>query len=81
MPWIKIPPATITFPGTARILEKQDLDPELFARLYRHEEGRDGWCAIEVTPAKNFVTYGVGVSVVTMRSPAASRARAPVAAR
>jgi len=81
MPWIKIPAATITFSGTAKILEKEDLDAELLERLYRHEEGRDGWCAIEVTPAKDFITYGVGVSLLTMRSPAESRSRAPVATR
>lgn len=79
MPWIKVPAATITFSGTARILEKQDVGPDLLERLYRHEEGRDGWCAIEVTPAKDFITYGVGVSLLTMRSPAKSRSRAPVA--
>lgn len=81
MPWIKIPAATITFSGTAKILEKQDVGGELLEKLYRHDEGRDGWCAIEVTPTKDFITYGVGVSLLTMRSPEKSRSRAPVATR
>lgn len=78
MPWIKVPAATITFSGTARVLEKHDLGGELLDKLYRHDDDRDEWCAIEMTPEKDFVTYGVGVSVLTMRSPAKSRARAPV---
>ena len=31
-----------------------------------------------MTPQKDFITYGVGVSLLTMRSPAKSRSRAPV---
>lgn len=78
MPWIKVPAATITFSGTARILEKRDLGAELLDKLYRHDDGRDEWCAIEMTPEKDFITYGVGVSLLAMRSPAKSRTRAPV---
>ncbi len=78
MPWIEVPAATITFSGTARIPEKQDLGAELLDQLYRHDDGRGAWCAIEMTPERDFVTYGVGVSLLAMRSPARSRSRAPV---
>ncbi|MFW2381307.1 MAG: pyridoxamine 5'-phosphate oxidase family protein [Acidimicrobiales bacterium] len=78
LPWIKIPAATITFSGTAAILNKAEIGSTLLDKLYRHEEGRGGWCAIEVTPEKDFITYGVGVSLLTMRFPEKSRARAPV---
>ena len=78
MPWIKVPAATITFSGTAQILDKQDLGAELLDKLYRDDEGRGEWCAIEMTPQKDFITYGVGVSLLAMRSPAKSRSRAPV---
>jgi nitroimidazol reductase NimA-like FMN-containing flavoprotein (pyridoxamine 5'-phosphate oxidase superfamily) len=78
MPWINVPAATITFSGTAQVLEKQDLGAELLDKLYRHDDGRGEWCAIEMTPEKDFITYGVGVSLLTMRSPAKSRSRAPV---
>jgi hypothetical protein len=78
MPWVKIPAATITFSGTARILEKDQLDRALLEKLYRHDTGRGGWCAIEVTPRRDFITYGIGVSLWAMRSPERSRARVPV---
>lgn len=78
MPWIKVPAATVTFSGTAQVLEKDQLSAGLFDDLYRHEVGSDGWRALEVTPAKDFITYGVGVSVLTMRHPERSRARASV---
>ncbi len=78
LPWIKVPASTITFSGTAQVLTKEALGPELTARLYRHETGRDEWCAIEVTPEKDFITYGVGISVLRMRFPEKSRARVPV---
>ena len=79
MPWIDIPAATITFSGTARVLTPDDLSDELFERLHRHDQERSEWCAIEVTPEKHFVTYGVGVSLLDMRFPDKARGRAPVA--
>lgn len=78
MPWVKIPAATITFSGTAQILEKHQLGEALFNKLYRHDAERGGWCAIEVTPQRDFITYGIGVSLWAMRSPDRSRARVPV---
>ncbi|MFW2336154.1 pyridoxamine 5'-phosphate oxidase family protein [Ilumatobacter sp.] len=77
MPWIEVPAATITFSGTARIPETQDLGAELLDQVYRHDDGRGAWCAIEMTPEKDFVTDGVGVSLPAMRSSARSRSRAP----
>lgn len=35
-------------------------------------------CVIEVQPVKEFVTYGVGVSLMTMRHPEKAHGRAPV---
>ena len=80
MPWIKVPAATITFSGSARILQKSDIEPQLLARVHRDEAGNEDWCTIEVAPEKDFVTYGVGMSVLQMRFPEKARARAPVAA-
>lgn len=78
LPWIKIPAATITFSGTATILEKGEIGAELLQQLYRHEEGRAEWCAIEVTPQKDFITYGIGIPLAQMRFPDKARGRAPV---
>ncbi len=80
LPWIKVPATTITFSGTAKILPREKVGVGLLNKLYRHDEGRAEWCAIEVTPQKDFITYGVGISVLQMRFPERSRARAPVAA-
>ena len=78
MPWIKIPAATITCSGTARILQREEVEAGLLRKLYRHEEGRRGWCAIEVTPQEDFITYGVGVTLLQMRFPERARGRAAV---
>ena len=78
LPWIKVPAATITFSGTAQILGSDEPPPELVERLYRHDEDRAEWCAIEVTPESDFVTYGLGISVLEMRHPHKARGRAPL---
>ena len=78
MPWIKVPATTITFSGRARVLDTDQIEPGLLEKLYRHEEGRDEWCAIQVSPERDFITYGVGISVLQMRFPEKSRARTPV---
>lgn len=83
MPWIKIPAATITFSGTARVLPAKEAAPALLQALMRglasDEEAVAHSCFIEVTPEKEFVTYGVGVPMMRMRHPEQARGRAPVA--
>jgi hypothetical protein len=83
LPWIKIPAATITFSGTARILPGHDTPREILQAVFRglaeDEEMMATSALIEVTPEKEFITYGVGVSLMTMRHRAKARGRAPVA--
>lgn len=84
MPWIKIPPATITFQGTARVLEPAALPAEIVAAALGGDvaadpERLDLVSIIEVIPAGDFVTYGVGISLSEMRYPEKARGRAPVA--
>ena len=82
MPWIKIPAATITFSGTARVFQASQVSPDLLRAilgpladdLHAIEET----AVIEVTPAGDFITYGVGVSLREMRDPEIARGRAPV---
>ena len=82
MPWIKIPAAAITFRGEAQILALEDAPPGILQAL-PHDPAEDpqkmaGFCLIEVTPQKDFLTYGIGVSLLQMRDPAQARGRAPV---
>jgi hypothetical protein len=82
MPWVKIPAATITFCGEARIIASVDCPEEILQAIYRgmaeHEELMAETCLIEVTPVKDFVTYGIGIPMIKMRDPEQSRGRAPV---
>lgn len=84
MPWIKIPAATITCAGVARVLENQAVQAEVLQALYRgvvkDEKAMADSCVIEVTPQGDFVTYGVGVSLMQMRFPDKAQGRAPVTA-
>ncbi|MCA9969529.1 MAG: pyridoxamine 5'-phosphate oxidase family protein [Anaerolineales bacterium] len=82
MPWMKIPAATITFSGTARVLAAAEAPPGLLAQVFRgmaEDPARmAGSVVIEVTPHKEFVTYGVGVPLMRMRDPEQARGRAAV---
>ena len=82
MPWIPIPPATITFQGEATIHDPKDVPPDVVPTLLRglkpSAEEVAALCVIRVHPVGDFVTYGVGVSMQTMRQPELSRGRAPV---
>ena len=82
MPWIKIPPATITFSGQARVKEIGELPPDLVQDVFSNKDVDEQFiadsCVIEVTPEKDFITYGVGISLMEMRDPNKARGRAPV---
>lgn len=82
LPWVKIPAATITFAGVARVLPIDEVEPDVTARLFRGMDVDEEFVAdhrmVEVTPVRDFVTYGVGVSLMTMRRPTDARGRAPV---
>jgi hypothetical protein len=83
MPWIKIPAATITFSGTARVINATDAPHDLLQAIFRNmaedQEMMADSCVIEVTPEKEFITYGVGIPLMQMRFPEKARGRAPVA--
>ena len=82
MPWVKIPAATITFCGEAKILNPSDVSQDIFEALFRgmteDQERLASTSVIEVTPEKDFITYGIGVSLMQMRDPKLARGRAPV---
>ncbi len=71
MPWIKIPSATITFHGLAKLLDPADVSEEIIKSLFRGlevtPETSSPFTILEITPVGSFLTYGVGVSLMTMR--------------
>lgn len=82
MPWIKVPAATITFCGVAEVLPAARMPATVRDALTKglelSEDGSRGTLlGIGVRPTGDFITYGVGVSVVKMRDTEAARGRAP----
>ena len=78
---VPIPPATISFHATAVVHrpgapQVRSLLKELGSLL--PADRRDSASIIEIVPEGAFVTYGVGVSLMKMRDPAAARARIDV---
>jgi hypothetical protein len=76
-----IPPATISFHGTAVVYpadspEVGPLIEELGSLL--PAERRTTASIIEIVPEGAFVTYGLGIPLMKMRDPVAARARVPV---
>lgn len=81
-PWIHIPPATITFQGTASIHNLEEVAPDVPRALVHGleipAELRGDACVIQIRPAGAFVTYGVGVSLPVMRQPEAAQGRVAI---
>jgi predicted pyridoxine 5'-phosphate oxidase superfamily flavin-nucleotide-binding protein len=82
MPWIKVPAATITFAGTATVSPAAQADPAILKLIYRGLEADADALAkasvIVVEPKGEFVTYGIGISLMEMRDTVKARGRAPV---
>ncbi len=76
-----IPPATITFHGTAVVHaagapEVRPVLDEL--RPLLPPGSAESSCLIEIAPEGDFLTYGIGVPLMTMRDPSAASAHVPV---
>lgn len=80
--WIKVPAAVVSFHGEAKLEDLSELPPPLVERLLRGAKlsatKRAETKVIRITPLGHFVTYGVGVSLLTMRDPERARARVAV---
>ncbi|MBI2703685.1 MAG: hypothetical protein HYX32_00115 [Actinobacteria bacterium] len=75
---VPIPPATITFHAAAIVHEAGSMEvPKELASLIPPER-RTSSCIIEIVPEGTFLTYGIGVSLMKMRSPDAARGRVAV---
>lgn len=79
LPFIKVPAASISFKGDAEILEVDDIDPAVFARLpigkEEDSEVLDRMAVIRVIPRGRFATYGIGMSMLQMRGHEAAHGR------
>ena len=71
-----IPPATVSFHGTATVHPPGSV-PGRLASLIPVERRASG-SVVEIEPEGDFVLYGIGVPLLRMREPDASRARVPV---
>lgn len=80
LPMVKVPAATITFGGTARVKDPSDAPAAIVKALTGGLEhvARD-MAVVEITPRGDFVTYGVGMRVDKMRDTEFARGRVPVA--
>ena len=83
IPWIKIPAAIISFCGLGAVLKPEDVSEEILSSLLRgledDAEVLETMCVIEIQPVGDFITYGIGIPLMTMRHPEKARGRAPVA--
>ena len=83
LPFIPIPDATITFRGKARVLGREEVDPEMGRQLTQGMTNPElllaDLCVVEITPRGEFVTYGIDVSKMEMRDAVKAQGRAPVA--
>jgi len=80
---LPIPPATISFHASAALLPAGSLDSPPLSHALAHllpPERRAACRVIEIRPVGQFLTYGVGVPLMRMRTPALARARVPVSA-
>lgn len=78
---LPIPPATVSFHAAAKVhpagsQEAVSRSKELGGLL--PPERQESACIVEIVPEGEFVTYGLGVSLMEMRTPAIARARVPV---
>lgn len=80
MPWIRIPAATVTFSGEAEVVPLAELPEHVRSALLDGLDITDGGdhgsiVGVGVRPRGDFVTYGVGVSVLGMRDTEAAAGR------
>ena len=82
LPWIKIPSATISFPGRAKVYDAEHAQADILHALMRGQESDAEklakLCVIEIDPVGDFVTFGVGIPLMTMREPEKARGRARI---
>jgi hypothetical protein len=76
-----IPPATVSFHGTAIVhppgpVQARAVPNKLKSLLPAERQASS--CVLEILPEDQFLTYALGVSLTQMRSPSVAQARVPV---
>jgi hypothetical protein len=84
VPWVKVPAATVTFTAVATLVPAASIPGSVRAVLLKgldvEEDGaRGALVGICLEPYGDFVTYGVGVSLLGMRDTERARGRARTA--
>jgi hypothetical protein len=77
-----IPPATVSFHGSAVVhAAASPQGQRVLAKLARMlpPERQEACAVIEISPEGSFLTYGVGVPLMSMRRPELAKGRVPVA--
>ena len=79
LPFLPILPATVTFQGAATVHEVEEIGRDVVKALYKGMEVDEDFivdsCIIRVKPRGDFITYGIGVSLLTLRNPEKSQGR------
>lgn len=82
LPWVQIPAATISFSGQATVQDAEKIPAEILQKLFRGTEQDIPLLkknsVITVRPVGEFITYGIGMSLMDMRFPEKARGRAAI---
>lgn len=78
MPWVQIPPATISFSGTAKVMPFSERSEDIKKALFRGATDKDTVAhslLVEVIPQGYFLTYGIGMPFWKMMNPSEAQQR------
>jgi hypothetical protein len=78
LPMIKVPAATITLHGSARLVDPSNAHPDVVRALTGGLETTRDMTEVEIAPEGDFVTYGIGMRVHKMRDTQLARGQVPV---
>lgn len=83
VPFLKVPAATVTFQGLAEVLELGDANPETTKRMLQgldydeDDEKLHESVMLRIVPQGDFLTYGIAMPLLQMRTPERARGRTP----
>jgi hypothetical protein len=75
LPMIKVPAATFTFHGTARLVGPSNAHPDVVTALTGGLETARDMTVVEIAHEGDFVTYGIGMRVQRCATPSSPAAK------